>query len=107
MSMFPPWVRPGVKVVCVSRTRLHLSIIKEYDLEDAVVGQVYTIRDTMVRFGQVGILLAEIRNNSVPGDSIEWGFSVERFRPLITRTQEQDLEQFIPLLETKPHEVDA
>jgi len=93
------WARPDVKCVCVDNT----------DHPELVIGATYTVvsvrpfvrsPDTIGRFVDTSLVvrLAEVCNWSLIPD-----FAVERFRPLITRTQEeeQDLEWFLPLLKTK------
>jgi len=94
------WAKPGVKCVCIDAG--------DHDVgrpSPLVLGSVYTIcslvnwpRDkTSGRLGwsQFGLVLEEVRN---PYAWIDGAFAVERFRPIVTRTQEQDLEHFTPLL---------
>lgn len=91
------WVRVGAKCVCVDnsahRTDGAALLIK---------GAVYTIRaiEDCGPHG-FGLLLVEVVNSPVRYVS---GFSepvyrIDRFRPLVTKTQEQDLALFSHLLD--------
>lgn len=88
------WAKPGVKCVCVDAD----------GSETLVHGGVYTVRSTCVAgplwadAGSVGLRLYEIILPVDRLDGIEPGYRVSRFRPLVTRTQEQDLELFLPHL---------
>jgi len=102
------WAKPGVRVVYIND---HYGPEAWYGSETLpVIGRQYTIREIILMGGEVPCCrLVEIENEVLDYTFgfYEAAFSLERFRPLITRTQDEDLEQFIPLLETKPHEVDA
>lgn len=99
------WARPGVKCVCVDA-----SPGKTPGLATLVTGRVYTIR-TVEDCGQygIGLILAEVRNATLfytTGVS-EPVYRVDRFRPLITRTQEQDVALFRQIIAQVPAGVDA
>ena len=87
------WAKPGVKCVCVDATRGRVSGLPV----PFAFGDVLTIRqvayDGGLRF--VGIPTID------PQDGRRTTYAIERFRPLVTRTQSQDLALFTPLLETQ------
>ena len=89
------WAKPGVKCVCVKRGTWMID--DGSSRPGPMFGEICTIH--AVETSGTSIILEGYRTNI--------GYDITRFRPLVTRTQEQDLEQFIPLLSTKPHEVDA
>lgn len=85
------WAKPGVKCVCLDDRWEGASPLKK--------GATYTIHAITLGEGRhpgvkvtrgMGLLLVEAENPHQPSV----GFSAARFRPLITRTQEQDLELF-------------
>lgn len=106
MSGIPAWARVGAKVVCVRRAFNAVTLRHKYPL----CGHTYTIRK--VTRDSVSnepiILLEEVVNTTweIPS-SLEPGFPIRYFRPLITRTLEQDAAQFRKLLNTTPVGEDA
>ena len=90
------WARPGVKVVCVVRGE------ETSDVNYPIVGEVYTIRQVEPHpLGGVGILFEEVSNHVMTFDSGRRGeplFMASRFRPLVTKTQNQDVALFRHLL---------
>lgn len=90
------WARAGVKCVCVDATPLYGDDKEIYPVE----GQTYTVRS--VEGG--GVTLQEVRN--IPrlySDGFgEVLFRISRFRPLVTRTQQQDVAMFSHLLTGAP-----
>jgi hypothetical protein len=70
-------------------------------LNDVSIGQVLTIRDIHedLYSGEPCLLFEEVFNG-MNAAGREFGFFISRFRPITTRTQEQDVEQFLPLLNT-------
>lgn len=105
------WAKPGVKCVCIaSPERVEAGRRKRPWGNFPSSGGIYTIRGSV--FGSNGqhfILLEEVQNPprlSTVG-VVEWGFPVSGFRPLITRTQQQDVELFRSLLTDLPVGEDA
>lgn len=90
------WVRPGAKVVCAEGT-FHNS---SGDLP--VVGQVYTISwvGTWEWFNAtgVGVHLKEV-NRTPDVNGVVNPFGLRRFRPLVTKSQDQDIALFTHHLE--------
>lgn len=96
----PSWARVGAKVVCVDDT----AILGSLPLS---VGSIYTIVGVTVppknkhrvgrhRRAAYRLLLADV-TNPLTGDG---AFGITRFRPLITKSQEQDVAIFRHLLDT-------
>lgn len=101
----PSWAVPGAKVVCVDddwsgrRPRLKrnsIYTITEVRYHVCTNGK-YAGNDDPV------LVLRELYND----DSPSGGFNILRFRPLVTRSQEQDVAQFRKLLIGAPKGVDA
>lgn len=92
------WAKPGVKCVC---TKKSWSVFCPGGILPSFA-QVLTIRAVEIIGDDLGLLFDEIVNEpSQYADSYgEVNFSICNFKPLITRTQEQDLEHFLPLLNT-------
>jgi hypothetical protein len=100
----------GAKVVCLRGERVNELQWRAYQMmPDA--GAVYTIRDVIVSpKDSVGLLLNELHNAPMMFSDlgfIEPSYFVGRFRPLVTRTPEQDAAQFRKLLNTTPVREDA
>lgn len=91
MSGVPSWAVKGAKVVYLGRSAPGASI-HHHPLSK---GCVYTVRSVLVHpeTGSVGLLLDGVRNILHPRLRLELGYSVKRFRPLVTRTQEQDISE--------------
>lgn len=91
------WAKPGVKCVCVDAAGT-------WGPDAPIENAVYTVRrvwvdedgDTVMDFVEL-----QRRQEACEAWGRQLGYFVHRFRPLITRTQEQDLEHFLPLLKTK------
>lgn len=104
MSGIPSWARVGAKVVCVDATRTN-----PFNAPELIEGATYEISDVTfatVRCGnQYGNACYAVRlvgvqrlfRGSTP-------FAIGRFRPLISKTQEEDVALFTHLLEGKPVE---
>ena len=88
------WAKPGVKVVCVA------------PIESLVRDEIYTIAEVLHRddTGRLGVVLVECLA-SITWENTVGGFRLSRFRPLVTKTQEQDVAKFRHLLTPSP--VDA
>jgi hypothetical protein len=88
----PAWAVRGAKVVCVDASN------QLPDRTQLQLGVVYTIDAvTTTPFGVFGYRLKETPNN-IGGLGVPYGYNSKRFRPVVTRTQEQDIAQFLPLL---------
>lgn len=87
------WAKPGVKCVCVE------------PVEALVKGSVYTIERLLWAdaWGEMGVVILGYRSP----DNKQGGYRLSRFRPLITRTQSQDVELFRSLLTALPVGVEA
>lgn len=97
----PSWARVGAKVVCVNAARLYPP--QRTDEATPAEGQTYTIREVVDYCYAIGLRLVEIVNrpHDYADGCLECAFVIDAFRPLTTRTQEQDLELFLPLLVPK------
>lgn len=96
------WAKPGVKVVCVDNT----------GHPELVMGAVYTIigcrpYEYSERSGgkfantKLCVKLDKVRNWSAIPD-----YAVERFRPLVTKTQDEDVAMFKRIADDVPlHEM--
>jgi hypothetical protein len=93
------WAALGVKCVCIHDAwQVRSGLVRAGGLPR--VDCVYAITDTAIGpDGEMYLQLAEF-------DVFKW-FWVERFRPLVTRTQDQDVELFRSLLTDLPVGVDA
>lgn len=105
------WAKPGVKCVCVSTWSDQIPD-REPRLYGPVEGTVYTIREAgfglnMRHPDAFQVRLVEIANPvGVYLEGIfEAAFSIDRFRPLVSRTEQQDVALFRHPL--KPAGVDA
>lgn len=102
------WAQVGAKVVCINAdpyTHRHLiegagfkpNLIAGFPL---VKGETYTIESVVAHpvLAATCIRLVEVasRGSSAIGD--DPGYIISRFRPLVTKTLEQDLAIFLPLL---------
>ncbi|MAN77806.1 MAG: hypothetical protein CML24_11585 [Rhizobiales bacterium] len=87
------WAVPGAKVVCVVTGPLPESDPID-PLWEPSVGKVYTISAVIDHPRWLSVMLEES-----PLD--DWCYSARRFRPVIDRTQEQDVAIFAPLLTQK------
>lgn len=89
------WAMPGVKCVCIHEGPLPESQPLEPGFWTPVRGEIYTISRIEHHPRGLGLVLKECPTGETQC------FSVRRFRPLITRTQEQDMKIFHPLLKVK------
>ena len=87
------WAKPGVKCVCVDASWHGLPT------SPLVEGAKYTIRSVAMYDGD---LVADFLEAQNPEDAkfpeSPPGFRIDRFRPLVTKTQEQDVAMFRHLL---------
>lgn len=95
------WAKPGAACVCVDV----ISRLNGLSLPSLVEGRVYTIEAIgpypVGRFkGSPCVWLLGVPNKA---DTFK-AFLLERFRPLVSRTQEQDVEMFLSLLNPSPLE---
>jgi len=98
----PSWARVGAKVVYIYRgptpTGRYAQEVRP------LAGEIYTVRDVITERDGDGFRLVEIRNPEMLYSShdgchvTETYFAIRSFRPLITRTQADDIELFRPLL---------
>lgn len=91
----PTWARPGVKVVCVEHDDLDLNGRPKSPTLTA--GEIYTIERAYVDADGVWV--------AVFGLGLD--YEIDGFRPLVTRSQEQDTAMFRKLLNTCPEALDA
>ena len=97
MSGIPAWAVRGAKVVCIS-DRYHENFVD--DVPRPVCGNVYTIREALVRKGKPQVRLIEI-------DSGAASFHTNRFRPAVEpKSEAEDLALFRQWL-PKSQPVDA
>lgn len=99
-----PWAVPGAKVVCVHRKPLW-DILIAYGCTLPKERGVYTVREVYSYKGLVGVRLDEIMNPNIPfrdAGLAEPSFGVKYFRPLVTKTQEQDIEMFRKIVNQEP-----
>ena len=109
------WAVPGAKVVLVEDRDFRVHLIDgsrhsaaKFGLKLPTLGRVYTIRDVVLNEDGIGVLLVEIDNGHPSKRSAsgrELSFRIDRFRPLIERTQEQDVALFAHLLDQKSIQV--
>lgn len=90
----PSWCRVGAKVVCVDASPRVGA--RARDLDGLTRGVVYTIRSVFEEDGELCLRLAEIVRpirieDILENYGTENGFAATRFRPLVTRSQEQDI----------------
>lgn len=88
------WAKPGVKCQCINADWQNVSGTSVAPL--AQLGHIYTIRDTEMRLGRLCLCFMEL-----PPDH---GYQATSFRPLVTRTQEQDVRAIKSMLRELPAE---
>jgi len=92
MSSIPAWARVGAKVVCVKVGEWSNTHPGE---KHPRFGDVLTVREGIFLGGELYLRFAEIRNPPVryaPGlGFFEGSYFIDRFRPLVARTAEQDI----------------
>lgn len=95
------WAKPGVKCVCVDGSPRDGGRYSALPVE----GRVYTIASVeycvWANGEGLGVHLAEVRRRPADLDGKVYPYHVSRFRPLITRTQSEDVALFRKLLETQ------
>ena len=96
----PQWPSVGMKCKCVSRQWHFYSGERE-----PVIGSIYTVRTIDFDEGEYWLRFVELVN--APQDYaqgfLECDWRASCFRPLVTRTVEQDIsEHFKPLLDAEP-----
>lgn len=104
MSGIPAWARAGAKVVCiVDMPRLERARRNYPGFGLPEPQKIYTIRDWVIGTNDVvNLRLVEIVNRPMYSTvgTVEWGFSIQFFRPLITL--EDDIStHFAALLDVK------
>lgn len=92
----PSWAKFGAKVACVDANFYGHGSLR--DARKLIVGTVYTISHVIPTDIGLCAVLCEIQTESL-------GYMLSRFRPLVTRTQEQDVEMFLRLANDTPIEV--
>jgi len=77
------WAKPGVKCVCVNDRA------SRFGTCSLVKGNIYTITKVLSPdlHGSTGVIVAE-------AESKARGFHLHRFRPLVTKTQDEDIALF-------------
>lgn len=89
------WAARGLQCVCVNadwpERELEEGGVYRAPMQNEVLTICEVRDDGYLRFNEI-----PIRQGA--GVSVSW--AIEAFRPLITHTQEQDLEHFLPLLNT-------
>lgn len=109
----PSWAVKGAQVVFVGGFGFPLRNAAAYGVTVPAVRVAYTIREVVTHWsfdGAIGLRLHEIRNRRLYTELqglVEPCFSVAFFRPLVTRSQDQDVAQFRKLLAHQPEGVDA
>jgi hypothetical protein len=99
------WARPGVKCVCIdAESERYTGLLRHVPGRvnpsfHLVLGRTYVVREVF-RHPFADVMVVTL--HGVPDRTPEHGYAIARFRPLITRTQEQDLELFRPLLTPSP-----
>lgn len=91
------WAKPGVKCVCV---KVGDWTAAEWHSRLPAYREVLTIKSVYIDEGIVGLCFEGISGRFNARVQHEQGFNAVRFRPLAAHTQEQDLEHFLPLLNT-------
>jgi hypothetical protein len=107
------WAVPGAKCVCVDDSPKSSpcpdGVELSGDLDGLKYGRVYTVRDVFADpdFGH-SVRLVEIVRPLLRHECWEPGYIIARFRPLVIRTLDQDLEVFRHHLTGAPaHSEDA
>ena len=101
------WAKPGVKCVCIDGRILPGRILTTpIDLTVPKKGQTYTIRWVGIftwpdGASGVGVHLEELARVPAPDGKV-YPFGLYRFRPLITKSQEDDVALFRSLLDALP-----
>jgi len=100
LSVIPSWAVPGARVVCVDA-----KWSSEPPADPLRLGLVYTIESAYIWDAMIGaqvvVRLVEIDHPFLPG----FGYLLDRFRPVVTRSLEQDVAEFRKLLDHIPEAV--
>jgi hypothetical protein len=95
----PSWARVGAKVVCVDDRPGDGT--RWVEGEELVRHRLYTIAAVLPHLAQVQ--LQEVERASISKRIFGYnGYGVDRFRPLITRSQSEDVAEFRKLLDQIP-----
>ena len=86
--MMYPWAKPGAKVICID-DRWPPNSWYGWEFLPCV-GEIYTVRETLVVGGHAGLRLVEISNPKADymHGFIEPAFSTARFRPSAPKSNE-------------------
>lgn len=95
------WPSVGMKCVCVNNRFPDSDFIAPPD-RLLVRGAIFTISAVLVDGGETCIHLREITREISPKHGRRLPFYLSRFRPLITRTQDEDVAAFKSLLQDMP-----
>lgn len=88
------WAKPGVKCVCVDDRRAPFGSPSPF-----ARGGVYVVEDVND--------LGNIKIAGVPQVDNVWFWKVERFRPLVTKTQSEDIEMFLRIASKAPSNMES
>ena len=101
------WAKVGAKCICVDdRSGVYMTPKHIQTGVRVVRGEIYTIREVVCSSVHGGTL---IKLEGVPDRSgfADEGYTIKRFRPLVTKTIEQDVQMFKRIAETAPSLEDA
>lgn len=95
MTGIPSWARVGAKVVCINRGRLHPTLIAVN--EKPPMREPLTVAGVIspAKMCPVALVIDGWPNIDTDGryEGQEIGWDIRRFRPLVTRSQEQDISE--------------
>jgi len=91
------WVKPGAKCVCIDA----VFVAPRAEVPLPIKNTIYTVARVDERF-PYGLCVELSELPPIPGGPLWW--AIRRFRPLITRTQEQDVRAIKSLLRDLPDE---
>lgn len=96
----PSWVRVGAKCVCTKRGAWSDVVNGEAQPSYGQLLTIREVRDTFCDLGGVDLMFEEIVNPALlyREGHYEAGFHYSLFAPVVTKTLEQDIAQFLPLL---------
>lgn len=101
------WAKVGAKCVCIDASGRDGVWL---DGEAPIEGNTYTVRRAFVdSSGNFVIDFLELKRatNSILWLGYDTGYFVDRFRPIVTRSIEQDVQMFKRIAETAPSLEDA
>jgi hypothetical protein len=104
MDSLPSWARVGQKVVCV--IPMVEKDVSWEPIKPIAEETVLTIRKVWTNGAIWGFYFREVRNpvTQTSEGYLERGYPIQHFKPLISKTIEDDLAIFAPLLNTKKEE---